>query len=84
MRERSAPSALTAWSAISAAARLSAIANTLYAGQAISLAEGVNVEELADVLLDMYAKGAIHGCRWIRWAVADVQLMLAGIQSPHR
>jgi hypothetical protein len=39
--------------------------NILYAGQTISMPEAVNVDELANFLLDAYAKGAIHGCRWI-------------------
>lgn len=44
--------------------RLGAMANLLYAGQTIPLQETVNVEELADLLLDAYAKG---GYSWL-WA----------------
>ncbi|NVM96093.1 hypothetical protein [Arthrobacter wenxiniae] len=37
--------------------------NILYAGQTIPLPKGVSVEELADLLLDTYAKG---GYSWLR------------------
>jgi hypothetical protein len=54
------------------------MANLLYAGQTIPLQEIVNVEELADILLDAYAKGG-YSWLWVDLEGASpkrIQLMI--------
>ncbi len=54
------------------------MANILYVGQTIPIPEAVNVDELADFLLDAYAKGS-YSWLWVDVAGAHpkrVQLMV--------
>ncbi|MEN8582142.1 hypothetical protein ABFP37_05445 [Burkholderia sp. RS01] len=54
------------------------MANILYAGQTISMPEAVNVDELADFLLNAYAKGS-YSWLWVDVAGAHpkrIQLMV--------